>query len=71
MWLACDDPVPLFFELVSDKVLNDRVLQRVVLGPVDAETLILREQQQHSDQAFVHPETLFLLITRFPGLDGQ
>ena len=71
MWLARDHPVPLFFELVSDKVLSGRALQRVVLGPVDAEVLILRERQQHRGQAFVHPETLLLLSTRFPGIDGQ
>ena len=71
MWLACGNPVPLFLELVSDKVLNDWVLQRVVLGPGDAEALILYEQLQHCDQAFVQPETLALLSTRFPGIDGQ
>ena len=71
MWLACGNPVPLFLELVSDKVLNDWVLQRVVLGPGDAEVLILYEQPQHCDQDFVQPETLALLSTRFPGIDGQ
>lgn len=34
MWLASRDPVPLSFERFSDKILDDWVLERVILGPV-------------------------------------
>lgn len=71
MWPTRGGPVPVSFELFSDEILDDWVLERVVLGPIDAEELILPEQFHHSGEAFVQPETLVLLGTHFPGVDGQ
>lgn len=65
------DPVPLPFELSPDKLPKDWLIQRVELGPVDAEELVILEQLHHCGQAFIQPETLLLLSTHLPGIDGQ
>lgn len=71
MWRASRGPVPVSFELFSDKALDEWVLECVVLGPVDAEELILLEQLHDSGKALVQPEALVLLGTYFPGVDSQ
>lgn len=71
MWQASRGPIPVSFELISDKGLDDWVLERVVLGPVDAEEPVLLEHFHHSGEALVQPESLALLSTHLPGVDGQ
>ena len=58
-------------ELSPDTGLDDRVLQRVVLGPVDTEELMILEQLHHRGEAFIQPEVGILPGARFPGIDSE
>lgn len=67
-WVQDDGPFSP--ELSPDTGLDDWVLQRVVLGPVNADELMILEQLHHSGEAFIQPEVCILLGACFPCVDS-